>query len=140
MSASVKIVGGDALMAALKALPEQLAHEAGGIVAGHAELMKAKVAAEYSGHVFKGNLLKGLKTTRESFGLAVVATVQSTAPHAYMFENGTVMRHWTGPRGTGKSTGRQRPANIFVPAKIRELKAMRQDLIVLVERAGLKVT
>ena len=45
MSASVKIVGGDELMAALRALPEQLAHEAGGIVAGHAELMAAKVRA-----------------------------------------------------------------------------------------------
>jgi hypothetical protein len=135
MAMSVKIVGGDALMAALKALPEQLAEEAGGIVAGHAGLAAAKVVAAYPVHT--GNLKKGVTVTRESFGLTVMSKVKSTAPHAYIFENGT-----NAPRRTEKgwNRGKMPPGNVFLPITLREKAALRQDMIALVERAGFKVS
>lgn len=122
---------------ALRNLPQHLAEEAGSIVARHAEAAASNVVNEYHRHDKTGNLSSHVKVDRaETSGAGARARVRSTARHAFMFENGTQIRH----TGSGANRGAMPPFHVFVPIAVRERRAMVNDLIGLVEREGFKVT
>lgn len=121
----------------LRALPDQLASEASHIVIGAAESAAADVRRGYSAHVHSGNLEQHVKVEHRQTGTAgVVAVVKSTARHAHLFEFGTQARH----NAFGANRGSMPAGHVFVPAIVRARRAMYQQLVALLERAGLRVS
>lgn len=130
------------LIAALRDLPAHLAEDAGKIVNEAAEAAGADIRAAYpigpgDAHGYDGgNLRKGVRVvTRNAGQFGQVRQVRSTAPHAWIFETGTQVRH--SPMGYNR--GMMPGANIFVPTVMRHRRAMYEDLRQLVREAGLDV-
>ena len=82
-----------------------------------------------------GQLRKGLRIAYESSPFGARAVVRNTAPHAFIFENGTEMRE----TAQGWKRGSARPGRIFVPIMIKHRRRMNSELIGLLRRAGLIV-
>lgn len=151
MSAGFKIDGLDELRRALLELPAHLQAEAEASVMRAAQQTASEVRAAYqsrrsSGDTYtvKGGVKKArrhladsveVKTRSRETG-AAVARVAVTAPHAAWFEFGTQNRQWEGGKSTGSSPARP----TLIPAAVRDRKQMIEELIGVVERAGLKVT
>lgn len=132
MSARLRLVGLDSLREALKRLPRELGGEGKRYVKEHAET--ARRAIVYPVH--SGNLARGLRVRTETdTPLVTVADVENTAPHAWIFEHGTQARH-NAIHGGG---GRMPPGHVFEPPVEAEQRALKADLVALVERNGLKV-
>lgn len=123
------------LRAAIAALPAELTGEAEKIVTGHAN---AAGVAIRSGYGFKtGTLRRGVTVeVKATKTLAVNARIASTAPHAWIFENGTEARKTK----HGWNRGRMAPGRVFIPAMIRYRQRLYTDLAALLERHGLRVT
>jgi hypothetical protein len=126
----------------LRNLPRELADEAGDIVTGNAEAAVAEVRQVYEQHVASGNLLKRLfiSTSQSAFGAG--ALVRNSAPHAWIFENGSQARHWAAGKGTGAMWGKtaQPPTHTFIRAMMRHRKQMYEQLKALLAQKGLQVT
>lgn len=129
--------GVDELLEQLRDLPDHLAAEAGSIVQGAADNAMSAMAAAYAQHVVSGKLERSLKKTEQAIGRYGVAyQVKNTAPHAWMYENGTIARH----NKKGANRGAAPPRHAFVPNAERSRAAMYQQLRAMLEREGFTVT
>lgn len=136
MSTTLKLGGFDELRRQLQELTPHLAEEAGQIVTSHAEQAATTIRVAYHEHRKTGNLERGVKVDQAHHsGAGAVARVRSTARHASIFEYGTQARH----TDIGANRGAMPPAHVFVPAVVKERRAMVTDLIHLVESQGLTV-
>ena len=125
------------LRTALQQLPEQLATEAGDIVMKYAEGAKQDIQRGYPQRT--GNLRRGVTVQRNRSKVATQAIVRSKAPHANIFERGTTWRHTD--RGWNRGAMPQPDeSQRFIPKAIRYRRAMVEELIELVRRAGFEVS
>lgn len=133
--------GLEELKAELRALPAELASEAGNVVEGTAIEASATVHAEYERHRVTGELADSLKVLHVSagqFGAAYV--VKATSKIAWLFDNGSQARHWLSGKSTGAMWGKTPPTHVFVKTMTRARTKMYQTLKGVVERKGLVVT
>jgi hypothetical protein len=87
-----------------------------------------------------GGLRRGVRTSIKTTATGTVGTVTSTAPHAHLWEFGTVSRNWT-RRKSHKYVG-QMPAQYgkgVVGQAIRERRILEAQLIAQVRNAGFTV-
>lgn len=151
MSVQFKIDGLAELRKALLDLPEHLQANAEAIVREAADDAASAVKARYEQHrtstatytpgrgvrLARRHLADSVSVSfRGAKSGAAVARVVVDAPHAHLFEFGTQNRQWEG----GKSTGAAPARPTLVPVAIRQRREMTNELIAVVERAGLKVT
>jgi len=123
------------LFAELRALPEHLRDEGGGIVHEKAQDALNEIEAAYPERT--GNLKDGLDLRTQSsstFGVSYV--VRNRSPHAWLFDNGSQARH----TAIGANRGAMPPRPTFVPSVIRHRGAMYEALKDLLRRAGLEVS
>jgi hypothetical protein len=152
---SLKFDGLAELRGALHKLPAELVAEASAITLKHANAAASAIVAAYPMGP-TGNLKQGVSVTVHGTGVSTSATVRNRAYHAWLFEHGTkAARHWSkgsttapfrrkGSRpvpvwGIGRSTGRMPAGDVLIPIAIAHRRAMRAELIALVERAGFTV-
>jgi hypothetical protein len=136
MSATVTWLGLDELRAALLHLPAELTQLATAIVESAADGAADEIRAAYP-EGDTGNLKKGVRVRTEQGrgGSTVRRVVRSTAAHASIFETGTQTRQTK----LGYNRGFMPGANIFVPVVMRRRRDMQEDLIAVVEQAGIDV-
>lgn len=125
------------LRQALRTMPSHLTEEASNIVEHTAQQAKGDVQAAYpTGPT--GNLKRLVTISRQSGGFVTGAVVKNRAPHAYIYEHGTQVRHtdagWN--RGVMPPAG---PGRAFIPIVMRHRRAMFAALKSMLERNGLKV-
>lgn len=137
MPASVRLDGLAELRAALRQLPEELADEANTIVLSNAEHAGREIEAGYPVGP-TGNLRGRVSTVTSRSRLSAGALVQSRAPHAYIFEKGTQVRHARNGANRGRMPAAS-PSQAFIPKAIRARKKMEAELVELVRRAGFTV-
>jgi hypothetical protein len=128
--------GLEELKAALRALPADLAAEAGHLVTAAANGAAADIRRSYPVH--SGNLRDHI-TVDVGRGLGPFgagSVVKNTARHAYLFEVGTQARH----TDLGWNRGRMPAAKVFIPTTRRWRRKMYAELAKVVERHGLRVT
>ena len=123
--------------AELRALPTDLAAEAGEIVENAAEEAYAAIKVGYP--KVTGNLADGLEVEHQTTAFGAVSIVRNRAKHAFIYENGTQARHYFTDAGVRKDVGRMLPGHVFVPIAIRKRREMREKLIALVQGKGLRV-
>jgi hypothetical protein len=135
MSATVTWIGLEELKAALLRLPAELTELAGGIVRAASDAAAEEIREAYpEGET--GNLRRGVRVSNRPAGaFGVARVVRSTAPHAVLFETGTQTRQ----TALGYNRGFMPGANIFVPVVTRHRRDMQEDLVALVEDAGIDV-
>jgi hypothetical protein len=139
--ATLRFVGLDALKAALRKLPEELTHKAGGIVEAAADDAAEEIAAAYptgpgTDEHEGGNLKAGVKVVAVDGGkFGVRRVVRSTAKHAHLYEFGTQARH----TALGYNRGPMPGAKIFIPAVMRKRRQMYDRLEGVLTEAGLDV-
>lgn len=127
--------GLDELRAALRALPDELAAEASGIVLAAAEAARQEIVDAYPHRT--GALWSGMAVTTTAAGrYGAGAVVINRAKHAYIFEVGTQARHTS----LGANRGSMPAGNVFIPRVIKHRRAMYEQLKALLERAGLEVS
>lgn len=135
MSATVRWDGLDALRAALRALPQELAAEASTIVLDAAEGAKEEMVARYPART--GNLRDHVYVRKASAGqYGAGAIVTNTAKHANIFEVGTQARH----TAIGANRGSMPPGHVFVPIVIKRRRVMYDRLKALLVAKGLEVS
>lgn len=138
MSVRVELQGISELRAALRALPDDLAEEAGAIVVDHATEAKRETEQGYP-NGSTGNLRRGVTLSVQKNAFGTTATVKSNAKHVHIFERGTVRRQTR--RGANRGRMPQaRTSQQMIPKAIQIRARMRQALIELVKRAGFQVT
>lgn len=134
----VTLPGLTELRAALRNLPPNLTLEASNIVEFAATSAAAEVRTNYAR--VSGDLVKGVVVEGRSAGPFVARKiVKSKAPHAWMYENGTQVRHTV----KGVNRGVMPPAppgRAFIPVVIKRRRQMHLGLISLLERNGMKVS
>jgi hypothetical protein len=133
MSASLQIKGVDELTAALQRVPGELREDTAPEVEAAAVEAETAIRAAYP--VRTGALKAGLRHEVETTAYGTRARLVNDAPHAAIWEYGTEIRH----TDLGQNRGRMPAGMVFVPAVVRERRAMVKDLIQVVERAGFKV-
>lgn len=129
----------------LRNLPFELRNEGTRIVEGAAKAAMAEAKEKYpitAGRKVRGRFIpggalrKGLKIKYETSDFGARAVVINTAPHAYIFENGTELRE----TAKGWKRGSARPGRVFVPIMIKHRARMYRALEALLKRAGLVTT
>jgi hypothetical protein len=129
------------LKVALLAMPKELQVEAGHIVQAHANAAAARIKDAYGQHWVTGYLTKGVTVTYDlTTGVAASAVLKSTAPHAYLFENGSEARHYTTVNGKLHQTGRMTGFHVVIPRVMQERRNMYADIKDLLVRKGLIVS
>ena len=121
--------GLDRLRQQLSTIPGELADDAVPIIQAAAEQAAEKIKQAYpavDGDLRRGVKVRGLR--RE--GAAVSIAVVSTAPHAHLFEYGTVRR--SNLKGANRGTMPARPVVSSVAPRVR--RTMDQELIDMLER------
>ena len=144
-SANLTFIGLDELRAALLRLPAELTEKAAGIVKASAEAAAAEIKDRYpEGET--GNLRKGVhvgdRGARTPY--TVRYTVRSSAKHVHLYETGSQTRYTKDGYHRGHMFSRfgfgpQQGANVFVPIVVRRRRRMFEDLVPLIEEAGLDV-
>ena len=135
MSAKVTWSGLDELREALRRLPTDMADDAGDIVLGAAEAAKTEIVAAYPRRT--GNLKNHVYVRKSAAGpYGAGAIVTNTAPHAFIFENGTQARHTK----IGANRGSMPPGHVFIPIVMRRRRTMYEQLKSLLVRHGLMVS
>jgi hypothetical protein len=127
----------------LRRLPEDLATEAGDIVIAHAEGARREVVSGYptgpgSKQFPAGTLKARVAVERNRSKVSTAAIVRSRAPHAIIFERGTVQRRTDKGWNRGRMP-KAREAQAMIPKVIRWRRQMVEALIELVRRAGFEV-
>jgi hypothetical protein len=134
VSVTLTWIGLDELRAALRDLPADLTELGGAIVAEAADDAANQIRAAYpEGET--GNLRKGVRVRTEDGPFRVRRVVRSTAPHATLFETGTQTRY----NKLGHFRGFMPGANLFVPIVVARRREQDEDLVAVVEQAGLDV-
>jgi hypothetical protein len=151
-SIQLQMDGLDELRDALQKLPEDLANEAADIVLAHADRAQQEITAGYpirssnlhptprrkSKWFPPGNLHARVVTLKNRSLISTAAIVQSRAPHAWLFENGSATRRTD--RGSNRGKMPAAPmSQRMIPKVIRIRARMVAALIALVERAGFEV-
>lgn len=119
--------GMGALITQLEQLPDRLRDETEGIVQATADLMAADLRREYPEH--EGALRRGVVVER-SAGSEAKVKVRSKAPHAHLYEYGTVQRFLAG-NGANRGTMPARPT--FIPIAQRNRRRMVEQLMRIVK-------
>lgn len=141
MSASVVIDGLDDLFAALRNLPKELGGEATAIVEHSARAAFNQISANYAAHTRTGHLARSMKIEIQKTEFGAIAVVSNTDKIAYVFENGSVARHYiTKANGVVHVTGQMPPLNAFIPPASRNRFRMYDALRRMMESKGLEVT
>jgi hypothetical protein len=124
---------------ALRKLPYELKADAQHIVEGAANGAAAEVKQNYV-RGKTGNLIAGVSVRHSEVGsFGAGAIVINRAKHAWIYENGTQVRH----TAKGAYRGVMPPAppgRAFIPVMIKKRRQMYQQLKDLLVRAGLQVT
>lgn len=124
--------GMDELRAEFKKLPETAHGEALKLAEGAANGAAVDLRAAYPVGP-TGNLRKGVVVTHFSKGkLYAGAVVKNTAPHAWIFENGTQARH----TDLGANRGAMPPGHVFIPIIIRARHRLVEQFKALLLRLG----
>lgn len=136
------IEGLDAFIRELQKLPGELKAEAGGVVVDTAEAVASAIRAGYPEQSATehgtGNLRNGVRVATVDAGqFGAAARVKSTAPHAYIYENGSASARRT---SKGYNRGVMPAGHVFIPAVIRTRKGMYRELADLLEKRGVEVT
>lgn len=128
--------GLDELRAELRKLPETLTGEASHIIEGAANGAAATIKGHYAR--VSGNLVDGVSVTFQRNQFAAGALVKSASEHAWIYENGTQVRHFNGAnRGSMPPAP---PGRAFIPPMIKARRRMYDQFIDLLERHGLVVS
>lgn len=114
------------LIADLQALGPKCAGESGKIVPAHANSAAVDIRSSYP--VVEGNLRDGV--TVEDRG-PLVKQVVNKAPHAHIYERGTVARY---THSTGAGRGTMPAGNKFIPRAIKWRARMNEQLVNMVRR------
>lgn len=141
MKAKVTIGGAAELMAQLDTLPEDLARVAEGLVVSAAQSAAGEIVGRYpigpgSKKYPAGVLRAGVRVDVEGSGVAVVAMVRSTAPHAHLYEYGTQTRQ----TAIGAGRGNQPARATFWPVIDRYQATLERALIDLLRITGFTVS
>jgi hypothetical protein len=124
------------LRQALRDLPATLTGESSHIVLGAANGAAAQVKANYAR--VSGDLVDGVQVIEGNTQFSAAARVVSKSKHAWIYENGTQVRHYL-----GASRGAMPPAppgKAFIPVMITKRRRMYEDLKGVLVRNGLSVT
>lgn len=133
--------GLDEYKALLRQLPEACNVEAGHAVEEAVNRAYTTVSEVYGAHRFTGNLQKGLKIATLNKGAYGTGRIlRSTAPHAWLFDNGSQARHWLSGKSTGRMWGKTPPTHVFVQTVIRERRRLYDRVKDMLRRKGAVVT
>lgn len=137
MSVFLKWQGLAELRDELGKLPDEVVAEAREITRATTELAKGEIVGQYEAHRVTGNLAKGVIVSPWNKGQdAPGYKIKSTAPHAWLFENGSQARH----NSIGANRGPMPAANVFVPTVIKRRREMYEQLKAMIARKGLRVS
>ena len=145
MSSRLTFDGLDQLIQDLRQLPGHLRDEATTIIHATASGAVEEMRAAYPEGP-RGRLKRGLKTAfRQDSEFGSAGVVTNTAPHAFIFEQGTQARYVsTLPLGRVKNFGYRRgampPGRVFIPIAMRRRRDMYTALTEVVRRQGFQVT
>ena len=139
------------LKQALATMPESFAVEADNVLAGAANGAAVAVKQVYGQHRVTGYLQNHVYVTQFLKGKFVAGWhVRNTSPHAWLFDNGTAARHYTGTDKLGRTFhnaprgamwgGPGRGSHVFVNTMSKFRRAMYMELRGMLERAGLLVS
>jgi len=135
--------GLDDLKAALRSLPQDLTDDAVDIVNAAVQSAEQEIAAGY--HVGKtGNLRRGLSTTMKPGLFKTVAVLKNTAAHAWLWDHGSQLRHYTTRRAkarkdVGAMWGQTAPPFTFIRGVIKWRAIMYDQLAAMLAEHGLTV-
>ena len=150
MSVELRLTGILELKQALANLPAELKGQATGIVMETAYAAADDIRNQYplgppdrmrkGQAITPGNLKKGVKVVVKEIGpVGVAAQVRSAAPHAHLYEFGTVARHYVTQYGRRKAIGAMPPRPVFIPTMIRYRRLLYAKLAALIQSKGLTV-
>lgn len=123
--------GLEELLETYQRLPETGMGEALHLAEGAANAVATDIKGAYP--VRTGNLRNRVTVTHFSKGKFYAgAIVKNTAPHAWMFENGTQARH----TAIGANRGAMPPGHVFVPRIIRARRTLVEQFKALLLRLG----
>ena len=135
------IDGIESLKDALRMLPEELTDEAGAMIRSRALNAAGAIRAGYArgktGHLQDGVVVEAVNAFSR-YGVSY--RVKSKAKHAYLYEYGTVARHYYTTKGKLHATGvmpAAPPGRAFVPKMIDARERMYDDLVWLLVNHGL---
>ena len=128
----MRFTGMAQLHAALHGMPARLRDEAEPIVETAARRTYAAARSTYEAHVWKGNLLRGLRMLKTSSATAIRWEVYNSAPHAWMVENGTVQRQTS----QGWDRGIGPPMHALIAPARRHRATMQTALADMLRREG----
>lgn len=139
MSNNRLVINTSEFIAELRKLPADLKGEASGYVTGAANGAAAQVKANYT-RGKTGNLIAGVVVEHSDPGpFAAGAVVKSKAKHAWMYENGTQLRHNAKGANRGVMPAAP-PGRAFIPVMIKARRKMYDQLKGVLERHGLRVS
>lgn len=140
MPARFEIKGRDEFLARLRQMPGDFRAEGKHMVEARANGATSTIRALYSDHRVTGNLAQHVKVEIEESNAGIIATVKSTAKHSFIFERGTNVRKNKKGANRGAMWGKTpKPAILFIPTLIRARELLTNDLMGLLQRAGLVV-
>jgi hypothetical protein len=117
--------GLDDLINDLNQLSPQLKGEASKDKTAAANAMASEILQEYA--MVDGDLVRGVEVTDEG---PLVARVRSRAPHATLYEFGTVQRY----NNKNQNRGTMPAKATFIPAAVRQRRRMMQKFQALISR------
>jgi hypothetical protein len=131
--------------AALRNLPKDLTGEASREIQGTGNAAIVTLRTIYGKHSISGDLqdkVRGEVRAKGEYGAAFVVTNGSKI--AWLFDNGSVARHYITKRGkthdTGTMWGKTPPQHAFVRTMMQARKAMYDALADILRRHGLEVS
>ena len=120
----------------LENLPATLTGEAAHIVEGIANAAALDIRSAYPVHT--GTLRNSVYVTHFDHGrYSAGAQVKATAPHAWIFENGTAARAYYSVNGVRHETGAMPPGHVFIPIMMKHRRALYGQFAALLERNGI---
>jgi hypothetical protein len=141
---SLTWTGLEELKAELRDLPAALTGEATHEVEGAANGAAATVKGVYGQHALSGALRDSVDVTHEHSAFMARSKVKVNHPLAWLFDNGSMGRHYVtdagGKHRTGAMWGKTPPTHVFVVTAIQARRRMYQQLKALLVRFGATVT
>lgn len=123
----------------LKNLPQEMTGEARHEVEAAANGAASEIKRGYP--AISGRLRDGVIVTHLDPGpFGAGAEVKNTAPHAWLYDNGSQARHWISGKSTGRMWGHTRPTHHFVRNAIKARKRMYERLKAMIARKGFVVS
>lgn len=122
----------------LLALPDSLRGEADNYVEENANAAAVDIRGAYPART--GNLRDGVEVLEKAAGrYGTARLVRTRAPHAVIFERGTVARHYFTRNNVKHLLGRMPAGHVFVPRVIRWRRRLLDQLKAMLERHGARV-